>query len=118
MSSHPTKQYFQTPLSSLQISRLGAPDDTEKIISETLGKTSLGIDAFHTSGITKNSRNIGGGGKFSHFGVPLPQNLSPHLPNELNEDGPLNTLSGKPQLKTFIIRVKNWSKSYFIKFSL
>ena len=46
-----TKQYFSSPLASLQISKLGAPDDTD-LLAQTLGKSSIGLDAIHQSGFT------------------------------------------------------------------
>lgn len=46
-----TKQYFSSPLASLQISKLGAPDDTD-LLAQTLGKSSIGLDTIHQSGFT------------------------------------------------------------------
>ena len=50
-SSSSTKQYFSSPLASLQISKLGAPDDTD-LLAQTLGKSSLGLDTIQHSGFT------------------------------------------------------------------
>ena len=47
-----TKQYFSSPLSSLQISKLGAAEDADNLLSQTLSKTSLGLDNFHQGGFS------------------------------------------------------------------
>ena len=69
-----TSPYFSSPLSSLQISRLGGEEETD-LLARTLG-SSLGLEG--------SSRKVGGGGKVSLTGqVPLIQNLSPLLPGEM-----------------------------------
>ena len=52
--SSQNKQYFSSPLSSLHISKLGAPPDAdaEKMISQTLAKSSLGLDDLQLNGFT------------------------------------------------------------------
>ena len=50
-SGSSTKQYFSSPLASLQISKLGAPDDTD-LLAQTLGKSSLGLDTIQHSGFS------------------------------------------------------------------
>ena len=47
-----TKQYFSSPLSSLQISKLGVAEDADNLLSQTLSKTSLGLDNFHQGGFS------------------------------------------------------------------
>ena len=50
-SSTNHSQHFSSPLASLQISKLGAPDDTD-LLAQTLGKSSLGLDSIQHSGFT------------------------------------------------------------------
>ena len=96
--SSQNKQYFSSPLSSLHISKLGAPpEDADKMLSQTLAKSSLGLDDIQQIGFTGRSvsylinlltikiagfsRKVGGGGKLSQLGpAPLAQSLSPHIP--------------------------------------
>ena len=73
-----TGNYFSSPLSSLQISRLGGEEDEETVdlvLARSLANTSLG-----QLGGTSLSRKVGGGGKLSLGSLhqpPLIQNLSP-----------------------------------------
>ena len=46
-----TKQYFSSPLASLQISKLGAPEESD-LLAQTLGKSSLGLDTIQNSGFS------------------------------------------------------------------
>ena len=67
--------YFSPPLASLHISKIGVPDDTEMLLSQTLSKASLGLDSFHATGFSGLSRNVGGGGKLSHLGPGMNTNI-------------------------------------------
>ena len=80
--SGPGQRYFSSPLSSLQISRLGGEEDeeaTDLLLARSLANTSLA----QLGGAA--SRKVGGGGKLSLGSLhqpPLIQNLSPLLPGE------------------------------------
>ena len=53
MSYKKSKTYFSSPLASLHISKIGGPDDTDQLLSQTLSKTSLGLDALHPQGLSR-----------------------------------------------------------------
>ena len=101
LESSQNKQYFSSPLSSLHISKLGAgapPEEADNMLSQTLAKSSLGLDDIQQIGFTGKSvtrvritfftfeilgfsRKVGGGGKLSQLGpAPLAQSLTPHIP--------------------------------------
>ena len=74
-----TRPHFSSPLSSLQISRLGGEEDSDLLLARSLATASLaGLEG-------GGARQVGGGGKISLTGQPpLVQNLSPFLPGQLD----------------------------------
>jgi len=91
-SSSP-KPYFASTLSSLQISKIGAQDDNDILLSQTVFKNPLGIELLPQTGFVGMGRKVGGGGYVSQVGqATTAQNLSPYLPYSMADTPTLTVI--------------------------